>query len=302
MKPTPMSLDVRTMIDARHSAEQRGLFSPLGRLLWMQTEHGTIQFPAVDGVDSGPDIGQVHRGDENPNPADGAFLVLGTWVGLPALRSNTTKPCPSCRHACDVCDGSGKKLCELCGGQGWVAGGWLPCGASGCTKETGQFKADCSACRGTGQTVEHRKCSMCDGSKLMTCPRCSGTGKFSTGRINGSIDWTGKKCTKCDGTCFAGKWKPQDLKRFTNARLRTLQKAIELGRGLLLRGEWLVLGPILTLGLRHFESMRGCIFDVLPDGHGDMLMLIVPATPKQLPQKAFLVGGVVRPRQEMRSA
>ena len=47
MKTSTMSDEVRDMIGVRHLAEQRGHFEPLGRLQWLRTEHGMIQFPAA---------------------------------------------------------------------------------------------------------------------------------------------------------------------------------------------------------------------------------------------------------------
>ena len=236
-----MSDEVKAMVQLRHGAEQRGHFEPLGRLQWMQTEHGTILFPARNGEGCGPDLACV-TDDERPinvpmrslgltvemtklEFAQNQLLVLGQWQGLPPLRVNSSKPCPKCRHACDVCDGSGKKLCELCGGQTWLPGPFVPCPGPGCVRDTGGFEngkiADhCATCRGNGQIPEHLACKMCEGSKKMTCPRCQGTGKYSTGRVNGSVDWdVSPKCKACAGTCFVGKWEKQDEKKFTNARI-----------------------------------------------------------------------------------
>lgn len=298
MKPSPISDEVRAMIDLRHSAEQRGNFSPLGRLLWLQTEHGTIQFPAdLNGVVTGPDIGAaVVEKSSTPDgpicPDTNALLVLGPWAGLPALRVNTSKPCPKCRHICDACAGSGKKLCELCGGKGWRPGKFLPCSGAGCNGETGNFKPDCGVCGGSGQIVERVKCPMCgakakdaDDFTLMVCSKCKGTKKYSTGRKNGSVDWDGPKCPACLGQCTIGNWVPQNVKKFTNARL----------------GEFRVLGPIVSFMLRGYESGRGITFDASPDASNDLPVLLVPLRARGL-QKAYLVGGVVHERREARSA
>jgi hypothetical protein len=284
-KVSEMTAEVRDMIQLRHSAEQRGNFEPLGRLQWLRTEHGMIRFPVLNsamGEGCGPDLAVARHENEHIS-----LVVLGRWEGLPPLRVNTTKPCPKCRHACDVCDGSGKKLCELCGGRAWLAGPWLPCPGPGCVRDTGGFatgaiKEGCVTCRGTGQVPEQLQCKMCDGSTKMTCSRCAGSGKYSTGRVNGSVDWDiAPKCKACTGTTFVGVWKRQDEKQFANASL----------------ARYLVLGPILEFAISDPRTSRQRLFDVSPDAKRDLLVLLVPISRRQKPQKAYLVGGVVRERE-----
>ncbi len=304
-----MTDEVREMLQVRHEAEQRGNYEPLGRLQWLRTEYGLIRFPAIDGALCGPDLA-VHRDhsleEESIGPQP-AWIVLGEWTGLPPLRVNTAKPCPKCRHACDVCDGSGKKLCELCGGASWIAGNWLPCPGVGCSKETGNFKSDCLTCRGTGQVREHNACTMCKGEmrngfSVTICTRCAGTGKFSTGRAKGSIDFDdAAKCKACDGSTFVGEWKRQDEKQFANAMLSVGPEIVNKKRGTLKNPRiFNVLGPIQQFGIQHPRNSRGRIFDVGPDAAGDLLVLLVPGRPTMKAQKAYLVGGVVREREEER--
>lgn len=305
-KPVEMSDEVKAMVQLRHSAEQRGEFEPQGRLQWMQTEHGTIRFPAtVNGEGCGPDLALVQRFVKDvgalkewevpESDRGGALIVLGQWQGLPALRVNSSKPCPKCRHACDVCDGSGKKLCELCGGQTWLPGPFVPCPGPGCVRDTGGFAKgriadNCATCRGNGHIPEHLPCTMCKGSKQMTCSRCQGTGKYSTGRVNGSVDWdVSPKCKACAGTCFVGKWEKQDVKKFANATLRQ-----RLKRG---KRDFFVVGPIREFAIRDPQTLRTRIFDVGQDAAGDFLVLLLPAGVTQFP-KAYLVGGVVRERSQ----
>ncbi len=87
-----MTDEVASMISLRHSAEQRGHFEPLGRLQWINTEHGLIRFPAMNGDGCGPDLAEVNKqelissagGDpdlqrfmsDNGNPY---LIVLGHW-------------------------------------------------------------------------------------------------------------------------------------------------------------------------------------------------------------------------------
>ena len=290
-----MSAEVREMIQLRHSAEQRGHFEPLGRLQWMRTEHGLIRFPAVNGEGCGPDLASSGEGSLSSSDA---LIVLGRWQGFPPLRVNSSKPCPKCRHACDVCNGGGRKLCELCGGQTWQRGKWLPCPGPGCVRDTGGFgpgkiKAGCATCMGSGQVPEQLPCAMCESSGQMTCTRCRGTGKYSTGRVNGSIDWDiAPLCKACSGTCCVGRWEKQDEKKFANATL-VRHSANSIPK------TYLVLGPIREFAIRDPQTLRTRLFDVAPDSAGDLLVLLVPRSPRQTPQKAYLVGGVVRERRPM---
>ena len=59
-----------------------------------------------------------------------------------------------------------------------------------------------------------------------------------------------------------------------------------------------VLGPIREFAIRDPQSLRTRIFDVDADAVGDLLMLLVPARATMRPQKAYLVGGVVRERSQ----
>jgi hypothetical protein len=131
---------------------------------------------------------------------------------------------------------------------------------------------------------------MCDGSKLMTCARCKGTGKFSTGKVNGAVDWNLGACKACEGTGLRGEWQRQDVTKFANATLRIPRTGKTAAKG------YLVLGPIQSFALRDFESGLTRTFDVTPDAMKDLLVLLVPRSPQQKPQKAYLVGGIVRER------
>jgi hypothetical protein len=305
-----MSPEVKAMIDVRHQAEQRGNFSPLGRLMYIDTAHGRIEFPAENGDGVGPDLAFLLRQTLLPSVADemresgiqveSALLVLGAWAGLPPLRRNSGKPCPKCRHDCDICDGSGKKQCEGfgCGGNGWIPGPWKLCPAPGCSAQLGKPNpSGCEVCRGAGQIPEELPCRMCKGTKIMTCSRCRGTGKFSTGFINGSTDWRLPKCKACGGSSYQGTHQMQDVAKFTNAELVSLSRTSPSARPD--TKKHLVLGPIYSLCVSDFESSRARVFDVGVDSAGDLLVLIVPANARQKPQKAYLVGGVIREHGEM---
>lgn len=314
-----MSPEVRSMIDLRHSAEQRGHYSPLGRLLSMQTDKGTIVWPSEQGEGVGPDLALcspvplpekdagsvVFRVMAHDELGDFGLLVLGQWFGLPLLRTNFINsvtgqkvPCLRCRHACDICDGSGKKQCEgvACGGRGTVPGPGEHCPAPNCAAQTGKPKPECEKCGGSGWYAGLITCPMCLGSGKMTCSRCRGTGRFATGRVNGSTDWTLPKCKACDGTGWKGSFIKQDLAKFTNARLLRIDRYKTPVSKHKKGGEFLALGPILNFIVQDFTTNRPRSFDVQRDDKGDLLFLLVPASPRQKPQKAYLVGGVVRER------
>jgi hypothetical protein len=308
-KPTEMSDDVKSMVDLRHSAEQRGHYSPLGRLLSAITQHGTIVWPSERGEGVGPDLAIASPVDQIENPDAGwqawadAFLVLGQWLGLPALRRNSNLPCPRCRHACDICDGSGKKQCEGlgCGGTGLVSSGPMECTGPDCAAQTGKFKADCVKCGGTGQLTKLTTCAMCCGSGKMTCSRCRGTAMFSTGRVDGSLDYQLPACRACGGTQWKGKFERQDPAKFTNAMLATSGQQPN-GNGYRQVPRYLALGPIQSFVIQDFQTSKPRQFEVSADEKGDLLFLLVPASPRQKPQKAYLVGGVVREREGARGA
>jgi len=290
-----MSGEVRAMIDVRHQAEQRGHYEPLGRLLSLETGHGIIQFGSQQGELVGPDLAWGNVADAGSTELENTLLVLGEWVGLPALRKNTATPCSKCKHECDICAGTGKKQCEGldCGGRGYTHGLWLPCPGPQCFKDTGHFKADCATCTESeirGQIREHVECKMCKGTGIMVCSRCRGTKKFSTGRVNGSLDWRMPACKACAGTGFKGEFIKQDVAKFTNAELRCMFKSSKA-----MQMDMLALGPIHSFTVKDFNSGNFRVFDVNPDAAGDYLMLLVPKVQRRN-ARAYLVGGVVRER------
>jgi hypothetical protein len=302
-KPAEMSEEIRSMVDLRHSAEQRGNFSPLGRLVSMITQHGTILWPSEQGEGCGPDLAmRANTEFEEGDIIDhSTFLVLGQWSGLPALRRNSTTPCPRCRQDCDVCDGSGKKQCEgmQCGGRGTVPDVGVECPAPGCAAETGKFNPACDKCGGSGWFVPMIVCLMCGGSGRMTCSRCRGTGKFSTGRVDGSLDYQLPRCISCDGTGWKGTLEKQDVGKFTNAELVVHRHPGQKSRVL---QYWFALGPIQSFVVQDFQTSKPRQFEVSPDDKGDLLFLLVPSSPRQKPQKAYLVGGKVRESAGARGA
>jgi hypothetical protein len=312
VKSSAISSDLRDMIDVRHQAEQRGQFEPVGRLLSLDTAHGLIEFGIQNGEYAGPDLGETdfleHPSHKDPTThvplqIGAALLVLGQWLGLPAIRKNSTTPCVKCKRVCDVCAGTGMKLCEGvgCGGRGFVPGKFVSCPEPGCHSDTGQFKAGCKTCGGSdvkGMIREQNICLMClgvkgpDGFTIMKCSACRGSGKRSTGRVNGSLDYRLPACKACGGTGWQGKLVAQDTAKFTNAQLDPLKWRD--GK------TWptqtmLALGPIQSFTIKDFADNRIRTFGVLRDEQGDYLNLLVPKTVRNSPRcKAYLVGGVVR--------
>lgn len=311
-KPSEMPSNLRQMVELRHSAEQRGHYEPLGRLLYLKTAHGIIRWPADQyGEAQGPDVacammplpGDVRR--DLPNPVQGEFadwntlLLLGPWLPLPPIRVNSSTPCPRCRNVCPNCHGEGQKQCEQvgCGGLGHVeVPGQLLCTAPGCVVETGKINPNgCEKCRNSGMIPRCDPCEMCHGTKVMTCPVCKGSKKISTGKIGGSTDYKAGDCRACHGTGWKAAFEPQNVEKFVNAVLDPLKfpdkKKFPPVR-------WLALGPIHEFAIEDSSSRMQRSFEVSSDSMGDFLMLLIPAGHKRqaMPAKAYLVGGVVRER------
>jgi hypothetical protein len=302
LKPSTMKPEVCVLVDMRHQAEQRGHTQPLGRLLYLTTDHGTIQFPVVNVVNGegiGPDLAAylVPESASAPGVAPVAdlntLIVLGAWMGLPPIRHDSTIACPKCRTDCDSCDGSGKKQCQGygCGGRGTVDGKWRPCPGENCSAATGKINAaGCDTCHNSGHVAEQNPCPMCNATGKMTCPRCKGTGKIATGYQGGQVPGFSKEknrmvippqCAACNGTTWYEGFAEQEVEKFTNAVL-TRDRSV-----------YAVLGPIRSFVISDVVTRHTRIFDVTPDAMGDFMVLLVPAT-KGLLRKAYLVGGVVR--------
>lgn len=324
LKPSEMTAEVRAMIDLRHQAEQRGHFEPLGRVLTFETAHGVIQFGTQLGEGTGPDLawvqkplneyGELEREAKKSGHWEIGVLVLGAWPGLPPLRRPIQKGgqnvgCPHCQHTCEICAGTGIKQCEGldCGGRGWVWGSWIDCPGPGCRGETGAFKDGCQSCADSpirGQIREQVPCAMCKGSRVMTCSGCRGTKKRSTGHVGGSLDWRMPPCKTCGGTGWKSELVAQDVNKFTNAVLcYVIPYSRNIARSKKTRMPYyMALGPIHSFTIKDYSTMRPRVFDVSADSAGDFLMLLVPASARQKPQKAYLVGGVVRERGGERGA
>lgn len=113
----------------------------------------------------------------------------------PIAGSQQIFSCPICSGAgkvtevCLSCNGSGRKVCNQCAGQGVVS--CSSCGGSGkkvCSQCLGQRTIACSSCKGTGSTVSF--------GRLEGCFRCNGTGKEICSYCNGR---GGERCLSCNG-------------------------------------------------------------------------------------------------------
>jgi len=297
-KPSEGFSELRSMLEVRRQAEQRGHFEPLGRLLYLKTERGNMLWPVEDGECQGPTVAALVVDGPNPFPD---FLLLGPWLPLPPVRVQSSKPCPKCLHVCEVCKGAKIKQCEQagCGGRGTVAvDGQIACDAPGCSGETGAIKiGGCVKCRNTGTLPRYDHCAMCDGTGKMKCPRCRGRGQVATGKVRGSIDWKAKDCPACAGTCWKGAFQPQQVEKFINAQLDPLRFPDKIKFPPITM--W-ALGPIFEMGIEDPRDHATRIFDVAQDAHGDYLMLVIPAGHKRQAAasraKAYFVAGVVRER------
>ena len=89
----------------------------------------------------------------------------------------------------------------------------------------------------------------------------------------------------------------QDVRQFVNAELTAPLKYTKGDGAVISNRRFLVLGPIREFALQDVRSGLARTFDVIEDSAGDFLVLLVPRSPRQKPQKAYLVGGVVRERE-----
>jgi hypothetical protein len=306
-KPSDVASELRSMIEVRRQAEQRAHFEPIGRLLYLKTEHGNILWPVDQehGECIGPDVASLVQSATHESGASGEWLdlqtllLLGAWLPLPPIRTQSSKPCSKCLHVCEVCNGAKTKQCEQagCGGRGKVAiDGQLPCDAPGCSAQTGSINPEgCAKCRNTGTMPRLDHCAMCDGTGKMKCPRCRGRGQVATGKLRGSIDWKAKDCPACGGSGWKGAFKPQNAEKFRNAEVALPAP----GKPNVTKVVFWALGPIYEMGIEDPQTHATRIFDVGRDSVGDYLMLLVPAPARGrtiTKAKAYLVGGVVRER------
>lgn len=209
------------------------------------------------------------------------IIVVSEWRGIPPKLDDTDQFCPDCLSQCDVCGGSGNKICEAfkCGGSGVVPLPFAICTESSCLDgKAGVLNPHCPRCHGTGSYLPMGTCQVCHGSGKMTCSVCRGTGKRPTGIKDGDTNWRLPACATCKGTKFAHNEIPQETEQFVNARL----------------GDMIALGPIVRFAV---DSVGGTgmppqVFDVDADANGQYLVLLLE---RDEPGAAsYLIGGVLK--------
>lgn len=104
-------------------------------------------------------------------------------------------------ETCSYCYGTGKRSCNVCGGDGYIEGGqsdcWR-CEGSGVVYQCNNCGTEYSMSTFTG---ECDKCGATSGFNEVSCGICGGGGMIETsGHSCGNCDGTGKvTCWNCDG-------------------------------------------------------------------------------------------------------
>lgn len=269
----------------RNDAHRRGRFQVLGSISLIETVYGPLRFPSDGGRPSGITVGYALDAKNEPDPQK--LVCLTEWNGVPDLFEALPDNCPDCLRECDICAGTGEKMCEGvgCGGEGTRPGPLVDCPGPGCMVESGTFRGDCRVCRGFGQVAQRVVCEMCQGLKVIRCSRCRGTGKYSTGIIGGQTDFLAGKCKTCNGK---------------QSRVKMVTQPIEDHVNAMLPGPIMVAGPIrsivvdLTVERLAEYGQAVQVFDSEPDGLGDMLFLLVNFS--VTPVWPYLVFGILRER------
>jgi hypothetical protein len=207
------------------------------------------------------------------------LVVTSQWAGIPAKWDDTEEFCPACLSACDVCQASGKKVCEgyKCGGSGKIPLPMVSCPAAGCLAKTGKVKPHCAKCGGTGMFVPKGDCQACAGTGVMTCSVCRGMKKRPTGIKDGSTNWRDAACVICKGSKFAHKEIPQPIEDFLDTRI----------------GSMVALGPIVRFAVESVggEGSPPQVYDVQPDTNGQHMVILLES--EQPGAGVFMIGGVL---------
>jgi hypothetical protein len=215
---------------------------------------------------------------------DDLIVVVDVWQGMPAKLDDTDEFCRACLATCDVCAGTGKKLCEMftCGGRGRVNAPGEQCPSEECLHGglRGHIKPGCDMCHGTGIFVGTRECPACKGEGKARCGQCRGTGKRPTGIEGGDTNWRKPSCPECKGTKFNHREIPQDVDAFIIAGL----------------GEMVAIGPIVSFVV---ESVGGTgeppqVYEVDADANGQHLVILLERNAPGA--RMYMLGGVLRPR------
>ncbi len=221
---------IRKRLDETAAAIRRGEAQFAGRIIYAAIDHKRV----IDFRRSGPFLG-ILNGTQQP------VLLSAFPRELPAVPrlDNKVLPCPACQKArCHCCAGSGKRICELCGGNG------IQSVASN----------------------QSRRCLGCKGRKRVRCYFCAGSGQMSTGRQGGSTDDSAPPCSACLGNRRRTTIEAQPLAKFAHGALE----------GMLVLGPFRALrcerdGAIVTL--RMAPDIDGNLPVVLIDKKGRAQMM-----------------------------
>jgi hypothetical protein len=261
--PAALRSFLKTLHDAVRMRQYR-LIGQLSRVQCMR-EDGV---KTIDFRKEGPILGML--------PGTEQIVVTTEWRGLPSRWNDTTEFCQDCLSDCDVCNATGTKACEgyRCGGSGKVP---KPAVACPDCAAMGILNSKCETCKGTGMIHDMQKCSVCEGSGVMTCSVCRGTKKRPTGIEGGATNWRLPACSSCKGSKFAHVEIPQSVNDFVNARM----------------GSMLALGPIVRFAV---ESVGGDgippqVYDVEADQNGQYMVILLEHD--QPGAAAFMIGGVL---------
>lgn len=207
------------------------------------------------------------------------IIVTTPWPGLPSKWDDTDQFCKDCLSACDVCNATGKKVCEgfQCGGSGKVPLPIVACSADECLEKTGHVNPKCTECGGSGNFSPKGDCKMCGGTGVMTCPVCRGSSKRPTGIKDGSVNWKDPACSSCQGSKFAHTEIPQAISDFVDVRI----------------GPMIALGPIVRFAVESVggEGTPPQVFDVMADSEGRHMVILLES--EQPGAGAFMIGGVL---------
>lgn len=115
------------------------------------------------------------------------YTVLQTGGATPSLKTSTNNLVPAAAMENNSYTSSPKReLCNACAGTGWIPQyPCLKCNGSGVLK--------CPLCNGTGAYLNGTICPECHGTGEIICPKCHGTG--------------GTRCKFCGGD---GYYDPQN--------------------------------------------------------------------------------------------
>ncbi len=99
------------------------------------------------------------------------YIVIGTGGTTPALTTNTGNLIPEAASESNTYTTLEVKRekCTECAGTGWDR-------KFACPNCDGFGVINCTACKGTGKTLNETICQYCHGTGELICPACHGTG------------------------------------------------------------------------------------------------------------------------------